>query len=208
MKIFILRHGETTLNSKGIMQGRLDEPLNENGRELAVITGRAMKGIRFDRCFSSPLKRAKETAEIILRESGNGAKVEVDDRLSEIDFGDMEGRTLSEMGGRAHAFFTDPFGFEGFPNGERISDVCERTQEFLKELIAMDDGEVCLVSTHGCAMRAMVNFLRDDPSDYWYGHAPYNCSFTTVETAGGKPRIAEVDKVYYDKSLAKDLFKG
>ena len=42
MKIYILRHGETTLNSKGVMQGWLDEPLNENGRKLAVLSGQAI----------------------------------------------------------------------------------------------------------------------------------------------------------------------
>ena len=40
MKLYILRHGETTLNAKGVMQGRVDEPLNENGRDLAARTGR------------------------------------------------------------------------------------------------------------------------------------------------------------------------
>ena len=71
MVIYIVRHGETVLNAKGVMQGRLDEPLNQKGRDLAEMTGKAMKGIHFDYCISSPLNRAKETAEIILRESEN-----------------------------------------------------------------------------------------------------------------------------------------
>ena len=64
MTIYVLRHGETALNAKGVMQGWLNEPLNENGRALAALTGRAMaaRGIRFDFCVSSPLARAKETA--------------------------------------------------------------------------------------------------------------------------------------------------
>ena len=45
MKLYIIRHGETALNVNGVMQGRIDEPLNENGRNLAVLTGRGMKGI-------------------------------------------------------------------------------------------------------------------------------------------------------------------
>ena len=63
MKIYIVRHGETALNAEGVLQGRLNEPLNQNGRELAEITGKAMKDIHFDYCISSPLDRAKETAE-------------------------------------------------------------------------------------------------------------------------------------------------
>ena len=207
MKIYILRHGETALNSMGVMQGWLDEPLNENGRKLAVLSGRAMKGLRFDRCISSPFIRAAQTAEIVLRESENAVEIETDDRIREINFGDLEGKKLSEMGKEGYLFYTDPFRFAGFPNGESVRELCERTQAFLKELLARDDGKTWLISTHGCAMRAMVNYLRDDPSDFWYGHAPYNCSVTTVETENGTPRITAVDKVYYDSSLIVDHFR-
>ena len=67
MLIYIIRHGETALNVRRVKQGWLDEPLNESGRHLAVLTGQALKGVRFDECVSSPLVRARETAEILLR---------------------------------------------------------------------------------------------------------------------------------------------
>ena len=207
MKLFILRHGETEPNTRGSLQGWMDAPINENGRMLAVLTGRAMKGIRFDHCISSPLARARETAEIILRESKNTADIRFDDRLREIGFGEMEGKSIAEMGEEGDKLSTDPFHYVGFPNGESIADVCRRTQSFLKELIAEDDGKTYLISTHGCAMRAMINYLLDDPSDYWCGHVPYNCSFTIIEAKGGKARITEMDKVYYDRSMIVDHFK-
>ena len=208
MKLFIVRHGETVLNAKGIMQGRLDEPLNQSGRELAEMTGKALKGIHFDRCVSSPLIRAKETAEIILRESGNDIPLDIDGRVIEIDFGDMEGKKITDMGEEGLKFYYDPFHFAGFPNGETIRDVCGRTQAFLKELVAKDDGKTYLISTHGCAMRGMINDLSDQPADFWLGHAPYNCSFTIVEAEDGNARITDVDKVYYDPSLIVDHFKN
>lgn len=205
MKIYIVRHGETALNARGIMQGQINEPLNQNGRDLAIMTGRAITGIRFDACISSSLGRARETAEIILRESGNDIPIRLDDRLLEISCGDMEERALSEMGDEGRKFFTDPFHF-GFPNGESIIDLCGRTQAFLKELIALDDGKTYLISTHGCAMRAMIHYLKDEPASYWGDHAPYNCSFTILEAEGGVGRIAEIDKVYYDQSLIADYY--
>ncbi len=206
MIIYILRHGETRLNAKGVMQGRLNEPLNQSGRDLAEMTGKAIKGIHFDCCISSPLDRAKETAEIILRESGNDIPIDIDDRIIEIDFGNMEEKKITEMGEEGFRFFNDPFHFAGFPNGETIQDVCDRTQEFLKELIAKDDGKTYFISTHGCAMRGMVNYLSDNPADYWFGHAPYNCSFTIVEADGGKARITDIDRVYYDPGLIVDHY--
>lgn len=207
MKIYVVRHGETALNAKGVMQGRLNEPLNENGRALAALTGKAIKGVRFDRCISSPLVRATQTAELLLRESGNEIPLEIDGRITEIDFGDMEGKRIAEMGEEGRRFFTDPFHFAGFPNGESIRDVCERTQAFLRELIARDDGKTYLVSTHGCALRGMINALSADPADYWLGHAPYNCSFTVVEAQGGRAKITALDKVFYDPALIVDHYK-
>lgn len=207
MRLYIIRHGETDLNAKGIMQGRLDKPLNQNGRELAAITGRAMKGIKFDRCISSPLMRAKETVEIVLRESGNEIPVITDDRLIEIHFGSMEGRTLDEMGSEGNLFFNDPFSFAGFEGGETIRDVCRRTQEFLKELISLGGFQSCLIGAHGCAVRAMLNYLYDDPSDFWRGHAPYNCSVNIIEIINGTPQIIAHDKVYYNKNLIVDHYR-
>ena len=207
MKIYILRHGETDLNSTGVMQGRLDAPLNKSGRELAALTGRAMKDVRFDCCISSPLSRAVETARIVLAESGNDIPVLTDERILEIDFGALEGRSIAEMGDAGLPFFADPLGFAGFPDGESIRGVRERTQEFLKELIKKDDGKTYLISSHGCAIRAMLNFLQSDPSDFWRGHAPYNCCVNIVEAEGGKARITAEDKVYYDPSLIVDHYK-
>ena len=204
MKIYIIRHGETALNVQGVLQGQIDEPLNENGRRLAELTGRGMRGIRFDACISSPLSRAVETARIVLRESGNDLPITIDERLLEMDFGDMDAKKISEMGEESLSFFLTPFEFPGFPNGENISALCRRTQPFLKELIARNDGKTYLISTHGCAMRAMVNDLMEDPSDFWLGHAPYNCSLTIVEAEGGDARITEIDRVFYDPKLIAD----
>lgn len=207
MKIYIVRHGETALNIQGFMQGRLDEPLNKNGRDLAILTGQALEGMHFDHCISSPLNRAVETAQIILRESGNDIPITLDERILEMNFGDLEGRKISEMGEAADQFHLDPFHFTGFPNGETIYDVCNRTQSFLKELIAKDDGKTYLISTHGCAMRGMVNYLFEDPSDYWRGRVPYNCSFTIIDAEDGIARLMDVDKVYYDPDLIVDHFR-
>ena len=205
MKLYIIRHGETALNAQGVMQGRIDEPLNENGRNLAKLTGRGMRGVRFDACISSPLDRAVETARLVLRESGNDVPIRLDERLLEMDFGEIDAKKISGMGEESLLFFLEPFRFPGFPGGETIRDLCARTQPFLRELIARDDGKTYLISTHGCAMRAMVNELMEDPSDFWLGHAPYNCSFTIVEAEGGDARITEIDRVFYDPGLISDF---
>ena len=143
----------------------------------------------------------------MLRESDNLIPTVYDDRIQEISFGVMEGKKLTDMGEEGIRFYKDPLNFKGFEQGESVLDVCKRTKEFLDELVAKDDGLTYLISTHGCAMRAMVNHLLPDPSDYWLGHAPYNCSFTIIDAEGGKPHIVEIDKVFYDQSLIVDHYK-
>lgn len=89
MKLYIIRHGETDWNKQRRLQGQSDTELNEYGIRLAQITGEALKDIRFDHIFSSPLKRAYRTAEII--RDGRTVPIVTDDRLKEIGFGINEG---------------------------------------------------------------------------------------------------------------------
>ena len=212
MKIYVIRHGETDSNVLGLLQGQSDRPLNENGRKLAVLTGEGMRGIHFDCCYTSSLKRAKETAEIVLRESGNEeTPLLMDDRLKEINMGDWEGKHFrtTEDGIDVQAmkqFFSNAFAFSGFPNGESVSSLCERTQAFLTETAAVDQDMTVLVSTHGTALRAMLNRLYEDPSDFWHGHVPYNCAVSLVETEDGSMVLKEDDRIFYDRSLIVDRY--
>ena len=201
MKIYVIRHGETNLNVKRIVQGWLDEPLNENGRRLAASAGQHMRQIRFDACVSSPLIRARETAEILLRESGNDIPVETDDRLKEIHFGDLEGFAPTPADApKLRQFFGDPFSCPRFPNGETVREVCARTQEFLRELAGRDDGKTYLVSTHGCSLRAMLNPLYADPADFWHGYVPPNCSVSVIEAREGRMELTGDDLILYEIS--------
>ena len=212
MQIYIVRHGETRSNVEGCLQGWTNDPLNENGIALAEITGEGMQNIHFDECISSPLLRARQTAEIILERSGNkNVPVTFEDRIKEIYMGQWEQKKF-RPGEReideetVKCFFTDPFQFAGFPGGETIQEVCGRTQAFLKELCSRDDDRTYLVTTHGFALRAMLNFLYDDPADYWQGHVPYNCAVNIIEAQQGQIRLAVRDRVYYDLDRAVDQY--
>ena len=67
MEIILVRHGETNWNLEGRLMGQKDIPLNDKGREQAEILRNKLINIEFDRCYSSPLSRAKETARIICK---------------------------------------------------------------------------------------------------------------------------------------------
>lgn len=205
MQIYIVRHGETKANVDGYLQGWSDDPLNENGIKLAEITGQKMKGIKFDYCISSPLIRARETAEIILRESGNAIPIRTDDKIKEINFGEYERKSIKAS--EVELFFPDPFRCPQFPNGENVRMVMRRTQEFLNELMTRDDDKTYLIATHGCALRAMLNCLYEDKTDYWHGHVPYNCCVNIVEAKNGIAQLIADDRIYYPDEMAFDRYK-
>ena len=86
MRLYIVRHGETQWTKERKIQGQVDIPLNEFGRTLAVKTARGLSDITFDLCYSSPLSRARETAELILE--GRQTRIIEDARIAEMGFGE------------------------------------------------------------------------------------------------------------------------
>ncbi len=211
MKLYVIRHGETLANEEGRLQGWSDDPLNSNGIILARQTAQALKGLRFDAAYSSPLKRALETARIILEGSGNeNVLIQTDERLKEINAGDYERKRIQEGQCEIDSrficdYFKNPFLVGGFPGGESVEKVITRTQQFLKEIVQDREAHI-LISTHGFALRAMLNFLYSDPADFWHGHLPYNCSVSIVEYANRHFTLVADDVVFYYRALFIDRY--
>lgn len=91
MKIYLIRHGQTDWNLAKRVQGRTDNPLNETGIRQAEQLKEKLQAYSFDICYASPLKRALQTAEIIVN---NRVPIILDDNLEERDFGNLEGEVL------------------------------------------------------------------------------------------------------------------
>ena len=90
--IYLVRHGETEYNNREIIHGQYDVPLNEYGIKQAKLLGLELKNTHFDLCICSPLGRAKQTANEILKHHPN-VPIIYDDRLMEIYLGDLENTT-------------------------------------------------------------------------------------------------------------------
>lgn len=211
MNIYIIRHGETDANKNGVLQGSSNWPLNDDGIKLAIITGQNMKGIKFDACFSSPLDRAKQTAKLVLENSDNNIEIQYDDRIKELNMGIYEGKKIvkGQLEVPLHKillFKYNAFLCGRFKGGETARELCKRTQDFLNEL-SEKNYENVLVSTHGCAMRAMLNKLYEKPFDFWQGMVPYNCAVNIVEVRDGQMKLIEKDKTYYPDEYKIDRYK-
>ena len=167
MKLYLVRHGETDWNRARKIQGQVDIPLNEFGIHLAEETGKGLKDIPFDLCFTSPLGRAKQTAEIILK--GRDVPVIEEPLIMEMAFGVYEGKCCSSEGWELpesfHRFFDGPEEYEAPEGGEDFKQVKERVGKFL-ERIGSDDtlkDSTILITTHGAALAGMLNYIKKEP---------------------------------------------
>ena len=202
MLLYVLRHGITEWNKLKKVQGAMDIPLAPEGIALAKKTGAALKEVPFDICFTSPLTRARQTAQYVLGD--RNIPVIADRRIQEIDFGNLEGSIFKNAQGKiiSHQmdiFFNHPQEFARPENGECIADILKRTREFWIEKTtdpALADKTV-LISSHGCAVRALLqNVYHQDVAHFWHGCVPPNCSINLVEVKDGQARLLEEDKVY------------
>ncbi|MBQ7775271.1 MAG: histidine phosphatase family protein [Lachnospiraceae bacterium] len=203
MKIYLIRHGETDQNKVKCLQGRTDIELNAYGRELAYKTAEGLKDVEFDIIFTSPLKRAKETAEIIRGE--RNIPILTEERIQEISFGAYEGLCY----GKEHYsipdadfmdFFDRPECYQTPPAGESFASVIARTGDFLRELAAKEEYQdrTILLSTHGCALKAVLANARNTPLKYFWGEGVHkNCAVSLIEVADGQMRVLEDGKLYY-----------
>lgn len=215
MIIYIVRHGETNGNLRGILQGWTDEPLNEKGRQLARVTAKALSDVKFDVVISSPLSRAYETAQIMLAENQfEKPDILIENRIKEINFGEWEclGITKDNFeipSENFNDFYDNPFLFQNAPGGESIQQVCDRTGEFYRELVinAAYNDKTILLTTHGFALRAMLQQVYVNTSDFWHGKIPDNCAVNIIEVENGKSKLIGDDLIYYDKSLCVNPYE-
>lgn len=145
--ICLIRHGETDWNALGKLQGRTDIPLNETGRRQAKKTGEYLKNTSWDVIISSPLKRARETADIINQYLGLDI-VEMDDFI-ERNYGDAEGMPFEER----MKLYPD----KNYPNQESKEALTERMMAGIQKVSGQYPNRKVLIVAHGAAIHALLS---------------------------------------------------
>lgn len=181
-QLFLVRHGETDWNRQRRIQGRTDIPLNETGREQALMAGRGFAAFgAWDGLYASPLSRARETAEIIGREVGLRGP-ELVPSLVERDYGEAEGMDWLQVERKYPDGMT-------VPGRESRHDVADRVVPALVELAASRSGAALIVVSHGGAIRAVLDHI--EPG-HEYG-AITNGSVHSFELVGDGLRLVTFD---------------
>lgn len=207
MKLYMIRHGETQWNKLRKLQGQADIPLNEFGRHLARETGLALRDIPFDFAITSPLKRAKETAEIVL--NGRDIPIREERRIMEMGFGEYEGLCCKGEGWNIpdeefRYFFTAPEKYRPPKGGESFEQLSARLDAFLTELYHREElqDRTILISTHGAALCGILRLIKKNPiCRFWDGGVHKNCAVTIVEVENGVPQILKEAVTFYEETV-------
>ena len=179
--VYLVRHADTAWTLTGQHTGRTDLPLTEQGERQARALGPSLTALRIDRIVSSPLQRARRTAELAMPH----AHVEPDDELMEWDYGAYEGRRTAqiEVERPGWRLFRD-----GCPGGETLDSVATRTDRVIGRIRA--DGGTVLLFGHREVLRILA--VR------WIGLAP-------IEGRGLLLATASLSVLGYDHDITEPV---
>ncbi len=191
MRFLLVRHGESTYNAEGRIQGQQDAPLSERGQRQAERIGERLRSYQFDACYASDLTRAADTARAIMRHHPT-VPFELTSLLREIRFGIFEGRIMpeiEEMYPEEYAQWMEDrraFVPPGAESGDELSARAGRALRWLRE--RGHDGTV-LVVAHGAMLNAFLGqFLHLDGESRHRFHFD-NTALAVVEEEPFGPRL-------------------
>jgi probable phosphoglycerate mutase len=155
MELTVVRHGETTHNAAGIMQGHLDVDLNESGHEQTKALAKRLGESKFDIIYSSDLKRCAEMIKEISKYH-SGTPVIYDSEMRERNLGELQGTKRSDLNWDN---FPGTFMDKKPKGGESLNEMKERVQSFLDMLKQKHSKERVLLVAHGGFMRMLTGIL-------------------------------------------------
>lgn len=195
-RITIIRHGQSEGNINKIICGHFDTPLTEAGRYQAKLTGKHLSGKKIDKIYSSDLRRALETANIIANEVGVG--ISVDARLRERSCGIFDGKPVADV--LSHPMWED---FMSKPHvnvdgGETIGQIYIRAKTFLKFIVDTHKDENVVLVTHGGWLWVAVPIALNVKIDDYYGFIGMdNCSMSQVVYDHGTYVLENLNQIHH-----------
>ncbi|WP_375472474.1 histidine phosphatase family protein [uncultured Nostoc sp.] len=220
-RVIIVRHGQSGYNTERRIQGRTDaSTLTEKGRNDASKVGKALSNILFNTIYSSPLQRAKHTADIIHNELATQAKqsdvLQVSDLLLEIDLPLWEGlltaevkqkfaedyRTWHQHPDKLRMLLNDAEGTrEYFP----VLALYEQARQFWQEILSQHQGETILIVGHNGINRALISTALGIPPNRYHSIQQSNCGITVLNFAGGLGEPVQLESLNQTQHIGETL---
>jgi len=168
-RLIIARHGETIENGLNICQGQDHGTLSEKGIRENEKLGEQLKQFSFQTIYSSPLRRALQTAQAIQKHN-NDSRIITDERLMERNLGILQGKAYPEP-------YVETDMYEGM---ETIESVAERSANFLDEIKRNHSNETIVLVSHGYIIKVMLALLRNiSLTEFYKINLMNNSSYTT-----------------------------
>jgi alpha-ribazole phosphatase len=203
--IYLIRHGQTAWNVEEVFRGRTDVPLDQRGRDQARAAAAALADQPLSAVYSGPLQRAHATAIEIA--APHDLQVRIDERFTDLHFGDWEGKPLTEVRATWPDLFArwerDP-GSVVIPRGESLPVVRERAGGALEELAAREAGETIAVVSHRVVTKVLIcHILGLDNSRFWQIRQDTAC-VNRIEWSGAGWVLARMNDLCHLHDLRAD----
>lgn len=197
----MIRHGQSTWNHEHRIQGQLDPPLSEEGRRQAERLGERLAAHRFVAAYTSDLKRAHQTAEVIARAAGVTAQPV--EGLREIFLGDWEGlntREIAERYPEAWARWVEEPDWDVVPGGEGAAPFEARVDAAIDAILRRHAHGDVLVVTHGGVIQIALHRVVGRPSRGLFPFKIQNASISLLENRDGRMVIGGVNDIAHLES--------
>jgi len=200
-EIILARHGETEWNLAEVFRGRMDIELNEAGMKQAELLAEYLSHLKIDAVYSSPLKRALKTAEMIA--SYHKLDVEVAPGLIDFDYGEWQGMPHQEVKDKYKELYAEwiknPHQAK-MPAGESLTEVRKRAIGVVDSVIARYEGAVVLVS-HRVVNKVLICALLGLDNSHFWNIKQDTGGTTTFTYENGRFILTEHNNTSYLKSL-------
>lgn len=175
-KIYIVRHGKTDWNVKGLLQGTADIEINEEGIQQAKELATMINLDEIDVCICSPLKRTRKTAEILI---GDKKEIIYDDMIVERGFGNYEGKPIN------FDLIETQWNYklnDSSNNIESLKDCLARADKFLKKVKKEYPNKTVLIVSHGSFIKTLhFNLVGYDENTNFLSFNPKNTTLYTYD---------------------------
>ncbi len=202
-EIIIARHGQTEWNVGEVFRGRIDIGLDETGVKQAGLLAGYLSGMEIEAIYSSPLKRASETAEAIAHH--HNLKVEIAAALIDFNFGKWQGLQHEEVKEKYEEIYaewnTNPHRIT-MPDGESLDDVRKRVLGVVDEVTARHQGTVLLVA-HRVVNKVLICALLGLDNSHFWDIRQDTCGITTFVYENGRLILTEHNNTSYLRSIQK-----
>jgi len=202
-EVILVRHGETEWNVEEVFRGRIDVELNESGVREAELLAEYLSGVKVEAVYSSPLRRALKTAEMIA--GYHKLEVEIAPGLIDFDFGQWEGLPHQKVKDRykeLYAEWQENPHLVQMPDGESLAEVRERASTVVEEVVARHKGRIVLVS-HRVVNKVLICALLGLDNSHFWNIRQDTCGMTVFAYEKKRFILTKHNDTSYLRPLAK-----